>query len=149
MAAPSALTLYDPFKQYLGDGTIDLDTDTIKCLIVSSAYTPSAAHSVLADITNEVANGNGYTTGGVALTGATYLQTAGVAAFKSNNPAWTGASAGFTGRRYIFYKLGTANAKVNPLIGHGLLDSANADVSFAAGNTVTLTMNAAGWFTNT
>lgn len=149
MAAPSALTLYDAFKQYVGDGTIDLDTDTIKVALVSSAYTPSSAHSVLADITNEVANGNGYTTGGVTLTSLSYTQTSGTAKFTSSNPSWTGASAGFVARRAIFYKSGTANAKVNPLIGHMLLDSAPADVSFAPGNTVTITMNAGGWLTNT
>lgn len=149
MAAPSALTLYEAFKQYIGDGTIDMDTDTIKVLLVTSSYTPSAAHQVLADITNEVANGNGYTTGGVTLSALSYTQTSGTAKFTSSNPSWTGSGAGFSARRAVFYKSGTANAKVNPLIGHMLLDSAPADVTFSAGNAITVTMNAGGWFTNT
>lgn len=151
MAAPSAMTLFQIFKQYLGDGTIDLDTDTINCAIMASGWTPNAAtQGVWADISaSEIANGNGYTTGGVALTGKTYIATGGVAAFKSSNPGWTGSGAGFAGRYYVFYKVGTANSKTNPLIGYGLFDSAPADVSFAPGNTINLVQPAAGWFTNT
>ena len=151
MAAPSSLTLFYPFKAYLGDGTIDLDTDTIKVALLTSAYTPSTAHAILADVSaNEVANGNGYTTGGVTLTSCTYTQTAGTASFKSgNNPGWTGSGAGFNARYALFYKSGTANGKVNPLIGYMLLDSAPADVNFAPGNTVNIVMHTNGWILNT
>lgn len=152
MAAPSALTLFQSFKAYIGDGTFDLDTDTIKVALFTSALTPNVAtQSVLADISsNEVANGNGYATGGVALTSCTFTQTAGTAAFKSgNNPSWTGSGAGFAARYAVLYKAGNANGRTNPLIGYITLDSAPADVSFGAGNTVNLTMNAAGWFTLT
>lgn len=151
MAAPGALVFFNSFKEYLGDGTFDLNTDTIKVQLHTSAFAPNVSTmTVLADVTNEVANGNGYATGGVTLTSCTFTQTAGTAAFKSgNNPAWTGASAGFSARYALFYKSGTANARVNPLIGYMLLDSAPADVAFAVGNTITLTMNAAGWFTLT
>ena len=151
MAAPGALVFFNSFKEYLGDGTFDMNTDTIKVQLHTSTFAPNVSTmTVLADVTNEVANGNGYATGGVALTSCTYTQTAGTAAFKSgNNPSWTGATAGFVARYAVFYKSGTANSRVNPLIGYMLLDSAPADVSFAVGNTVTLTMNAAGWFTLT
>ena len=149
MAAPSALTLYDAFKQYLGDGTIDLDTDTIKVLLVTAAYTPAAGHAVLADITNEVANGNGYGTGGVTLTSCAYTQTGGTAKFTSSNPTWTASGAGFTARRAIFYKSGTANSLVNPLIGHLLLDSAPASFAFPVAIAASIVMPAGGWLTNT
>ena len=150
MAAPSAITLYNAFKQYIGDGTIDLDTDTFKVQLQTSTYTPALTHTVLADLTNEVANGNGYTTGGFTLTTPAYGQTSGTAKWSTaNNPSWTGATSGFVARYAVFYKSGTANAKVNPLIGYMLLDSAPADVSFAVGNTVTITQNAAGWLTLT
>lgn len=149
MAAPSAITFYDIFKKYIGDGTLDMNTNTFKALLVTSTYTPSAAHAILTDITNEVANGNGYTTGGVTLGSLTFNQTSGVATWTTSNPSWTGSGAGFTARRMVFYASGTLNGVVNPLIGYMLLDSAPADVSFGAGNTVTVTMNASGWFTLT
>jgi hypothetical protein len=47
--------------------SIDLDTDTIKVLLVTSAYTPDQdAHTKRSDVTNEV-SGTGYTAGGATL----------------------------------------------------------------------------------
>jgi hypothetical protein len=150
MAAPSAITLYNAFKAYLGNGTLDMDTNTVVVTLHTSSYTPVLTHGATADLTNEVASANGYTTGGFTLTGLSYSQTSGTAAFKSgNNPSWTGSGAGFTARYAVFRVTATQNAIVGPLIGYMLLDSAPADVSFAVGNTITITQNAAGWFTNT
>lgn len=152
MAAPSAMTLFQAFKADLGNGTHDLDTNAYVCCLMPSSWTPNAAtQAVWADISaSELATANGYTQGGVSLGACTYNQTAGTAAFKSAaNPAWTGSGAGFAARYYVIRANGTYNTKVNPLIGYGLLDSAPADVTFAPGNQITLTMNAAGWLTNT
>jgi hypothetical protein len=150
MAAPSAITLYNSFKEYLGDGTFDMNTNSFVVTLHSSTYVPALTHAVAADLTNEVANGNGYTTGGFALTTPAFAQTAGVAKWSTgNNPSWTGSGAGFAARYAVFRAVGTLNARVNPLIGYMLLDSAPADVSFAVTNTVTITQNAAGWFTLT
>ena len=150
MAAPSAITLYNSFKEYLGDGTFDMNSNSFVCTLHTSTYTPALTHAVSADLTNEVANSNGYTTNGFALTSPTFTQTSGTAAWKTgNNPSWTGATAGFVARYAIFRAAGTLNARVNPLIGYMLLDSAPADVSFAVGNTVTISMHTNGWFTLT
>jgi hypothetical protein len=150
MAAPSAITLYNTFKEYLGDGTFDMNTNSFVVQLHTSTYTPALTHSVLADLTNEVANGNGYTTGGFALTTPTFTQTSGTAAWKTgNNPSWTGATAGFVARYAIFRANGTLNARVSPLIGYMILDSTPADVSIAVGNTVTISMHTNGWFTLT
>ena len=49
------------------DGSIDLDTNTIKVALVTSSYTPDQDnHEDFADVTNEV-EGTGYTAGGAAL----------------------------------------------------------------------------------
>jgi hypothetical protein len=46
-----------------------MDTDTFKMLLVTSSYTPNKdTHDKRNDVTNQVANGNGYTTGGVTVT---------------------------------------------------------------------------------
>ena len=50
----------------------DLLTAVVKLSLHTSTYTPSAGtsgHSVAANLTNELANGNGYTTDGATLTG--------------------------------------------------------------------------------
>lgn len=154
MSAPGAIVFFNAFKGWIGDGTFDMDGSSFKAVLMTSTFTPNVATmSLFGDAgvsTNEVANGNGYTTGGVALGGLSFSQTAGVAAFKSTtNPAWTGSGSGFVARYLLIYASGTLNGRLNPLVGYMLLDSAPADVSFAAGNTVTVNWNASGIFTLT
>lgn len=150
MAAPSAITFFQSFREYLGDGTFDLNTNTFKAQLHTSTFTPNASTmAVLADVTNEVANGNGYTTGGVTMTGVAWTRSGATVTFDAADVSWTGATAGFAARYLLIYASGTLNGRVNPLVGYMLLDSAPADVSFATGNTVTVQWNAAGIFTLT
>ena len=148
MAAPSAITFFQSFREYIADGTFDLNSNTIKASLHTSSLTPDAAtDTVLADLGSEVANGNGYTTGGNTLASVVWTRTGATVKFDAADTAWTGATAGFTARYLALYASGTLNGRVNPLIGYMLLDSAPADVSFAVGNTVTVEWNAAGIFT--
>ena len=57
------------FKTELLGGTHDLDTDTIKIALFTSSASLDATTTAYST-SNEVANGNGYTTGGNTLTGA-------------------------------------------------------------------------------
>lgn len=148
MAAPSALTLFESFREYLADGTFDLNSNTFAATLHTSTWVPSASgDAVSADLTDECANANGYLTGGVTLTGVVWTRTGATVKFDANDVAWTGSGAGFVARYLVLRAVGTLNARVNPLVGYMLLDSAPADVSFAAGNTVTVQWNAAGIFT--
>lgn len=149
MAAPSALVFYRSFKKYLGDGTFDMDGNTFKALLLTSSYTPDVENDdILADISAaEVASGNGYTTGGNTLGSVTWTRSTVTVTFDAADTAWTGATSGFVARYLAIYASGTLNAHVNPLVGYMILDSAPADVSFAAGNTVTVVWNASGIFT--
>jgi hypothetical protein len=64
-----AALIYNSFPEDVFKGNIDLDTDTFKMLLVTSSYTPNKdTHTKRSNVTNEVANGNGYTTGGVTVT---------------------------------------------------------------------------------
>lgn len=148
MAAPAALVFYNEFKKYIADGTFDLDGNTIKAFLLTSSYTPNVnTDDVKADIdANEVANGNGYTTGGVTIV-ATWVRSSGTVTFDAGDASWTGASSGFVARYLALYASGTLNGKTDPLIGYIVLDSAPADVSFAAGNIVTVVWHANGIFT--
>lgn len=107
----AAVTKYAHTPRRFSDGTLDWDTDTFKCALVTSSYTPSAAHTQWADAsTNEVTTGSGYTTGGVTLAGATATNTM----LDCNDPSWTALSKTF--RYAVFYKSGTANGLTNPLV---------------------------------
>jgi hypothetical protein len=66
--------VYNSFLRDIQNGTIDLDTDTIKLMLVTSAYSPNIdTHTKRSDVTNEV-SGAGYTTGGFTLAGKTVTQ---------------------------------------------------------------------------
>lgn len=59
-----ASLIFNSFWDDLGKGNINPDTDTIKCLLVTSSYAENKdTHVKRSDITNEV-TGTGYTTGG-------------------------------------------------------------------------------------
>ncbi len=69
----------------VGEGDVDLDDDTIKCILITGA--PIATWENLAHVTNELASGNGYTTGGV-IVACTFAESGGVVTFDSADPAW-------------------------------------------------------------
>ena len=143
--AAATFTLFDSFTEYMGDGTIDLDTHTFNMTLHTSTYTPSASADLLyADLSDELSTANGYTSGGQAMTSVTWGQTGGVATFDSDPVQWTASGAGMTAR----YAVIRSTNGSGPLVGWILLESAPADVTATAGNTFTVTPNASGWFTN-
>jgi hypothetical protein len=147
--AAGKVKLYEKAKGNIANGTIDLDSDTFKAILLSSASNANtlSGSEVLADLTNELATANGYTNGGQTLTSVTWTQSGGTWTFTSAAPVWTASGAGITARLFAVYANVTRNGKVNPLVGVVLMDIAPADVTATAGNTFTVTPNASGLFT--
>ena len=86
------------------DGSIDLDTDTIKVALVTSSYTPNQDdHEDYADITNEV-TGTGYTAGGATLANAAVTKdnTNNRGKFDADDTTWSTST--ITARGAIVYK---------------------------------------------
>lgn len=113
-----ASVMYNLGKVKLLTGAIDLDTDTIKVALVTSSYTPNIdTDEFYSDITNEVANGNGYTTGGETLTtlSVTADTTNDRAVVNADSSVWS--SATFTARGAVIYK-STGTAGTSPLIAY-------------------------------
>lgn len=122
------VNVYTPFKQYLLDGTIDLDSDPLKVMLLTSGYTFDAAHGALADVSTHEVAGTGYTAGGELLTGvAVSLNGSNQAVLNCNNISWTGAT--ITARWALLYANVTRNSVADPLIAAILLDDTPADVS--------------------
>jgi hypothetical protein len=96
--------IYNSFFTDSSKGNIDLDTDTFKLMLVTSSYTASKLHNRRDDITNEVANGNGYTTGGATLANVTVTQddTNDLAKFDADDVSWAGST--ITARGAVLYK---------------------------------------------
>ena len=83
------ISLYNHTRRRFADGS-NAPTDTYK-LILCTAATFNATHTTLAGITyTEVANGNGYTTGGATLANVTIGTTnTDEAAFDADDVSWT------------------------------------------------------------
>ena len=126
-----------------------------KMALLTSAYTPDnsdTGNEVYGDLSaNEITAGNGYTAGGIALTGVTITQTGGTVKFTSNAATWTATGGSIAAwRRGMVYYIGTLNGKVNPLVGHFLGDTTPADIpATTVGNTLTVTPSASGILTAT
>ncbi|MHC1787896.1 hypothetical protein [Solidesulfovibrio sp.] len=131
--------LYTAAKKGLGDGTFDLDSDTLKVALLTSAHSPSAAHTVLADVSAAEASGTGYTAGGQTLTGVTWAVDGTTVVLDATNPEWTDVTVAAV-RYALIYAAKTVNSKTNPLL---LLLDLGADKGVTAG-TFTINLNAAG-----
>ena len=153
MAAPSAFQFYGNNIDILKAS--DLTTATINMLLTTSTYVPdttNTGHTVLANITNELANGNGYVTGGVALSAPTLaaFSTTGFK-FSTGNAVWTASGTGIPAWRYgVIYVVGALWGITSPLLAYFTGDSTPADIPLtAAGNSLQITTPANGWFTIT
>jgi len=131
--AAGSWTLTNNTRTYLLDGTFDLNTDSFKIALFQSTSNIGATSTTYAALTNEVASGNGYTTGGNAVTGS--LSGTTTVTFDTTDPAvWTASGAGFSARYAVLYEV------AGNVLAYFLLDSTPADVTITAGNTLTITV---------
>lgn len=124
---------------------IDYLSNTIKVSLHTNAFTPNQDTMEFAsDLTNEVAAGGGYATGGATLTGKTLGYDAGtnVIKFDANDVQW--AASTITAAYAVIY-MDTGVAATSPLMGYvdfeGDVISTNGDFD--------ITWNAAGMLTIT
>lgn len=101
-------------KFQLASGLLDFDADTFKIILMASGFTfDPDAHEFLDDVSaSELANGNGYTTGGATLAGVAVEEddANNRANVTWNDPAWTasGGSIGPTPGAIIYKSTGVA-----------------------------------------
>ena len=138
-----ANAVYNSFKGDSAKSIIDLDTDSFKIMLVTSAYSPNIdTHTKRSDITNEV-SGTGYSAGGVALTGVTVTvdTTNDRTVFDANDASW--ASSTITARGAVIYKSRGGAASADELVCY--LDFGSDIVS--TGGTFLITFGANGILT--
>lgn len=140
MAAPGNWTFTNAGRTSLIDGAWVFGTDTFKVALFQSTSNLGSGSTTYAGLTNEVANGNGYTTGGVSVT-MSKSGTTTVTVTWGTDPTWTASGAGFSARYAVLYEV------AGNVVCYCLLDSAPADVTVAAGNTLTVAKSGSGIFT--
>lgn len=135
--------LYGLFFKSLGNKEIDLDTDVLKVMLVTSAYVPNQdTHQYKSSVTNEV-TGAGYTASGATLGGVTAAYNAATNTYSLDAADVTWATSTITARYAVIYDSSPASDATRPLIGY--VDF-GADVASSAA-AFTIAWDAAGIFT--
>jgi hypothetical protein len=143
--AAGSWVMHDNFIDQLASKLLDVDGtgDTIKMALFTTTTT-STDTTVLtyAGLAGEHANGNGYATGGVTLSGVTATQAAGVFTFDTGNASWTASGGSIAAKVAVIY-----DSTVDTIIAHCLLDAGAATVTATDGQTFTVTIHASGVLT--
>jgi hypothetical protein len=139
MALP--VYVFDKAIGNIGKGNIRLGTDPIKAYL--SNTTPNMALDIYRSDLPEIAAGNGYTAGGVTLTGVTFTERPGSPQgewlLKANNFSWTASGGNIGPARYVaFYALGVGSPNEYLI---GVWDY-GATFTITNGNTFTFNVNA-------
>jgi hypothetical protein len=138
--AAGAWTFTNATRTNLLNGSVPIDSGTFKMgLFLSSSHIGSGS-TTYAGVTNEHANANGYTTGGISVD-LTLAGTTTVTVDVATDPVWTASGGSITARFAVIYEVGA------DVLCYCLLDSTPADVTATDGNTLTVAAHASGVFT--
>jgi len=144
-------TVFDIVKDWIGDeaSNVDFDGDAFGVLLLDNTLEPARATDQFVDdvSTNEV-TGNGYSR--KVLTGVSWTTSGGANGqmmLDATNPVWTASGGSIVARWWVLYDNTPAADADKNLIAYGLLDDTPADVTTTDTNTLTLNINALGFFT--
>jgi putative effector of murein hydrolase len=138
--AAGAWTFTNAGRTSLLDGTFDVADDTYKMALFLSTSNIGSGSTTYAGVTNEHANNNGYTTGGISVD-LTLSGTTTVTVDIATDPVWTASGGSITARFAVIYEVS------GNVLCYCLLDNTPADVTATDGNTLTVAAHASGVFT--
>lgn len=131
-----ASLIYNHALDNAARGTIDYDTDTFYVLLTTSSYAENKdSHEYRSDVTNEVANGNGYTTNGNSVT-VTVTKDDANDRIDISLGGTTWPASTITARKAVYYKYRGGAASADELIA---VNDFGSDVTSSGG---TFTLNA-------
>jgi hypothetical protein len=124
---------FQAFVEHVAEKVHNLGADTLKILL--SVDAPSAASdAVKADLTSELAGGNGYTAGGATVTITASAQSGGTYSLVGDDVVFTASGAVGPFRYAVLYN-DTPSSPADPLIGYWDYGS---NVTLANGETFTV-----------
>ena len=139
----TAWALYNKAKKYIGNGTIQLGTTSVKMKLTTSASNASTLTlSTFASITGEISARGGYVAGGRAL--ASLIWTVGASAkqykFNSADLVFTASGSALNNVKYAV--IGVSGGKA---LCYSKLSASQFTIT--SPNTLTIQMNSSGIFT--
>lgn len=137
--------LYNTAKRHIGDGTIDLDSDTFQMSLFGAASNAAdATMELIGQLTNEVAAGFGYTTGGKLMTAVTW--TVGASAsemrFSAAPVMWPATGGTISGIRFAVIWANDVVSTERKLLCYCQLET--SDIAITSGNSLTVSPSATG-----
>jgi hypothetical protein len=138
----ATFVIFDEFAENIS-GTINLNTDTFKAALTNILPVQDTA-AQLSNIT-QIAAGNGYSTGGVVLTGVTWAETSagsGIWKFSSDDVTFTASGGDIAAHQYLVIYSDTSTN--DSLVGY--VDRGSSS-TITSGNSRTWDVGANGWFT--
>ena len=139
--AAAAWVFYNKAKEYMGDGTIDLDTDVFRlALFTSASNAATATLSTYASLTNQVANANGYLTNGKSVVKTWSAgASAGEIRWDATAVIWTAAGGSISAVKY-----GVVHVSGGQILCYSTLSTSQFSITDT--NTLTVTPSANGIF---
>lgn len=115
-----AFVVYDTLKEYMGDGTIDLDDTTegrFRAALVTSSYPASNANTVFANISSFLATNTSANV--VNVDSVEWNRVGPTVTWQSNQVVFTASGGTMTGRYVVvFDSIDAADDATDPLIGY-------------------------------
>ena len=106
--------VYDQALYHLGIGEVNWTTASRIWIVATGNTAPTKTHAHYSQIGGEIANGNGYATGGKTDTAGTVTIASNICWFDAPDISWT--SATFTGYYVIAQWGATSTTATNPLM---------------------------------
>ncbi len=125
--ATGAWTLTNNSRLRLAKGNFNIDAATLKCALFLSTSNIGTGSTTYAGVTNEHANANGYTTGGVAVD-FVYSGTSTVSLSFVTNPVWIASGGSIVARFAVIYEVS------GDVFAYQLLNTTPADETVTTGN---------------
>ena len=126
---------FQAFVLNLGDGHFNFASDTLKIFLTDTGPSASQSPATYSSVSGtEIANGNGYTTGGAAVGSVGWSQTSGTATLSGNAVSWTASGGAIAQFRYCVLYDSTTGYLV------GWWDY-GSEVNITSGNSFTINEN--------
>lgn len=95
---------YDQLIDLMSDGTMDMDGDTFKMILLNNSHTRTVTNTLYSQVSaNELSTANGYTAGGATLASVTFGHTSGTVKWDSADVSWTASGGSITAYHGVIY----------------------------------------------
>lgn len=145
--AAGAWTVYNKAKKKIGNGTISLAATVFRMTLHTSAMRTALTLSTHASLSGEIADGNGYSTSGKALTSEVWTvgASAGSYKFDADDAFWSANGGSIANIKYGVIWLSAASAGGRHILCRSLFSA--SPFTLSTGNRLTVTMNTLGILT--